>query len=306
LWTVGFITNPQSTTTEHSPLIWNQLLALHRQQDRLWLIIWLGGLGALGLWDALFLNLPAFTLVQRAFLNTLFAGVLVVVFSLVLGWSTGIMLHFLDTRRRTLYLMLAFVLNIIRSIPQIVGILLGYVILTIFVEQEILRSQFSQLLWMALVIAVFVFLEVVDLVRERIAYYNTLDFFQAMLCCGISEGRIINHEILWKNSRAHLLHKLVSIFGVAIFLQCSIDFIISIGLSSDVSLSNFPVTLGSLLAKLDSKQDILAIGTVFSSMTNISSLLFEHLQGVSVAFVIVFTLLCIYKISNGLIKRHSL
>ncbi len=277
-----------------------------RKKDKLWLTIWLTGLAGLGLWDAVFLNQPAFLLLQTAFVNTLTAGVLVVVFSLALGWPIGVALYFLETRRPAFYLSFTFVLNIIRSIPQIVGILIGYVILTIFIEDQILRSQFSQLVWMAFTISLFVFLEVVDLVRERIAYYNKLDFFQAMLCCGIKEGRIINRDILWKNSRAHLLHKMISVFGIAVFLQCSIDFIISVGLSTDVSLSNFPVTLGSLLAKLDSKQDILAVGSAFSSPTNALSLLFEHLQGVSIAFVIVFTLLCVYKISNGLVRRFNL
>ena len=279
---------------------------LYRRKDRLWLFIWLTGLAGLALWDAVFLNGPAFALLRTAFFNTLIAGFLVVAFSLILGWSTGVASHFLETRRRVTYILFTFLLNVIRSIPQIVGILIGYIILTILIEEEILRGQFVQLAWMAFIISVFVFLEVVDLIKERIAHYNKLDFFQAMLCCGIKEGRIINREILWKNSRSHLLHKMVSIFGIAVFLQCSIDFIVSVGLSTDVSLSNFPATLGSLLAKMDSKQDILAIGSMFSSISNATSLLFQHLQGISVAGTIVFTLFCVYKISNGLVKRYNL
>jgi ABC-type dipeptide/oligopeptide/nickel transport system permease subunit len=275
-------------------------------KDTLWLLVWIVGLIGLATWDTLFLNRPALDLVQQAFGNTLIAGFLVVVFSLVLGWSVGVAMYFLETRTRLLYLSLTFLLNIIRSIPQIVGVLIGYIILTVFIEQEVLRSPFSQLLWMAWTISLFVFLEVVDLVRERIAYYNKLDFFQAMLCCGIKESRIINREILWKNSRAHLLHKMISLFGTTVFLQCSIDFIVSVGLSTDVSLSNFPVTLGSLLAKLDSKQDILAVGTVLTDFANASTLPFQHLQGISIAFVIVFTLVCVYKISNGLVARYKL
>jgi len=279
---------------------------LFRHKDQLWLFIWLAGLACLSLWDAAFLNEPAFALLRTAFLNTLIAGLLVVVFSLTLGWSIGVVSHFLETRQRVLSISFTFLLNVVRSVPQIVGILIGYVILTILIEEEILRDQFIQLVWMAFTISVFVFLEVVDLIKERISYYNKLDFFQAMLCCGIKESRIINREILWKNSRSHLLHKMISIFGIAVFLQCSIDFIVSVGLSTDVSLSNFPVTLGSLLAKMDSKQDILAIGSMFSSISNASSLLFQHLQGISVAGTIVFTLFCVYKISNGLVKRYNL
>lgn len=279
---------------------------LYAQKDTFWLAIWIAGLAGLGLWDVLFLNRPALALIQTASINTAIACVLVVALSLVLGWSVGVTTYFLETRRRLSYLMLTFLLNIIRSIPQIVGALLGYVVLTLLIEKEILRSQLSQLVWMAGVISIFLFLEIVDLVRERISYYNKLDFFQAMLCCGVKESRIINREILWKNSRAHLLHKLVSISGTAVFLQCSIDFVISVGLSTDVSLSNFPVTLGNLLAKLDSKQDILAIGRAFSGITQLQSLLFQHLQGITVAFIIIFTLFCVYKISAGLVKRYNL
>jgi len=279
---------------------------LSKQQDKLWLIIWLAGLGCLALWDAAFLNRPSFNLVLTAALNTALACTLVIVCSMGLGWMAGVGLYFLETRHRSLYLAATFLLNIIRSFPQIIGALVGYVVLTLLIENDILKSRLAQLSWMALVIALVVFLEVVDLVRERIGYYSRLDFFQAMLSCGIKESRIVNKEILWKNSRAHLLQKLVSIAGVAIFLQCSIDFVVSVGLSTDVSLSNFPVTLGSLLAKLDSKQDILAIGTTIVRLDNVSSLLFQHLQGISIALIIVFSLVCLYNISNGLVKRFNL
>lgn len=279
---------------------------LYRQKHVLWFVIWIAGIAGLGIWDALFLNDPAFALIRAAFGNTLIAGILVVLLSTGLGWAGGVALHMLEARRRSVYLSVTFLLNILRSIPQIVGILIGYVVLTLLIEREVLQSRIAQLAWMACSISLFVFLEVADLVRERIVYYNKLDFFPAMLCCGIKEGRIINREILWKNSRAHLLRKMISILGIAVFLQCSIDFVVSVGLSTDVSLSNFPVTLGSLLAKLDSKQDILAIGTAFSSPSHAQALLFEHLQGISIAVLIVFTLLCVYKISNGLVRRYNL
>jgi hypothetical protein len=61
-----------------------------------------------------------------------------------------------------------------------------------------------------------------------------------------------------------------------------------------------------MLAKLDSKQDILAIGTVFADPGVFPSLFIEHLQGISVAFLIVYTLLCMYRISNGLVERYRL
>jgi ABC-type methionine transport system permease subunit len=284
-----------------------RLLDFYRSKDKLWLSIWIGGLLLLLLWDVVFLNAPALARIEAAFVNTLFAGTLVVLLSLIFGWAAGVGLHFLDqARNRSLYIVLTFFLNVIRSIPQIVGILIGYVVITLFIQQETLQNQYAQLFWMAFVISVFVFLEVADLVRDRIRYFATLDFYPAMLCCGVRESRIVNIEVLWKNSRAHLLHKLIALFGSAIFLQCSIDFIISVGLSTDVSSSNFPATLGSLLAKMDSKQDILAIGSLFGDLSSFPALFTVHLQGLSVAVVIVFSLLCIYQISNGFVKRHSL
>ena len=278
-----------------------------RGKDTRWLLVWCTGTALLVLWDAVFLNQPAFLQLQTAFLNTLAASVCVVLFALLMGWAVGTGSYFLARAgNRGPHLLLTFFLNMIRSVPQIVGILIGYVILTLLIREELLQSRAYELLSMALVISVFVFLEVADLIRERIEYYQKLDFFQAMLCCGIRESRIVNIEILWKNSATHLLHKMISLFGVTIFLQCSIDFILSVGLSTDVSSSNFPTTLGSLLAKMDSKQDILAVGTLFANPGYVRALVTEHLQGISVACIIVFTLICIYQIANGFVRRHNL
>jgi ABC-type dipeptide/oligopeptide/nickel transport system permease subunit len=207
---------------------------------------------------------------------------------------------------RVAHALVSLVTDVLRSIPQIIAVLIGYVVLTMMLHENIIQSTMMQLVWIAFVIALAVFLEVADTVRSRIEYFRTLDFVDAMLCCGISERRIINVEILWKNSRSHLLHKLISIFGVTLFLQCSIDFIVSVGLSTDVSLANFPLTLGSLLANIDSKQDILAISNLVTDPGYLPSIFTRHLQGISVAFCIVFTLLCVYMIANGYVRRKRL
>ena len=272
-----------------------------------WALFWIGGIALLWGWDLLFLNRPAFEQVRMALLNSLLGGALVVTFSMVLGWGTALLVYFLDQRGKHMaHLVLTFVFNLVRSVPQIVGILLGYVLLTTLIVHDVLRAPFLQLLSMSLVVSLFVFLEVADLIRERIEHYRSLDFVDAMLCCGIKEHRIINVEILRKNSLAHLVHKAVAVFGMAIFLQCSIDFIISVGLSTEVSSANFPVTLGSLLARMDSKQDILAISIAFSHASYLGTLFTRHLQGLNVAGIIVFTLVCMYNIANGLVRRYHL
>lgn len=156
---------------------------------------------------------------------------------------------------------------------------------------------------MAISIASFQFLEVMDLLNERIEYFKKTDFFNALLVCGVKERTIINKEIFIKNSRAHILNKLIAVFGSSIFLQCSIDFILSIGLSTQISAVNFPITLGNLLARIDSKQDILAIGHTLMNPSYFGNLFFEHLQGITISFIIVFSLICMYKISNAIMER---
>jgi ABC-type dipeptide/oligopeptide/nickel transport system permease subunit len=280
---------------------------LFRQKDTRWTMLFLGGLCVAVVWDVLFLNKPALRLVIAGFVNTFMIACIVVVCTLALAWCVTLCLHFLEGRRnKTGYLLVLFVLNMIRSIPQIIGILFGYIAVSIMVQNGVVHSNMVIFPLLAISISLFVFIEFVDLMRERIAHYKQLDFYNAMRVCGISEARIINIDILWKNSRIHILNKLISVFGAAIFLQCSVDFIISVGLSTDVNASSLPATLGSMLANIDSKQDILAIGYALTHPLYTVNLFFEHLQGLSVAFLIVFSLMSIYHISNGYAERHRL
>lgn len=280
---------------------------MYERKDQLWFLIWIVGILVLGIWDLFFLNAPAFRLIITGFLNTVWIALIVIVLSVVMAWITTLLLYIFDQlKNRIPFLIVTFLLNLLRSIPQIVGLLLGFVLITTLIHQNILTNKLLIILSIAFNIAVFVFQELVDLMRERIAYFQKSDFFNAMRVCGIAEQRIINKDILLKNSLIHIFNKVISIFGMTIFLLCSIDFIISVGLSKDVSAVNLPVTLGSLLAKIDSKQDILAIGIVLTEPGYFSALFFDHLQGISVAFLIVFSLLCIYKIANGFSRRFHL
>jgi len=285
----------------------SRLNEFYHWKDLFWLSLWLCGMTALWVWDLLFLNEPALVRLQTAFLNSVSTGFVVVLFSVFFGWIGGVWLHLLRRSKwKKFHTVMQLAVNLIRSVPQIIIVLIGYVVLTMLLREEIIRSMLVQLLWMSAVISVAVVLEVADTVQSRIEHYRTLDFVDAMLCNGIRESRIINVEILWKNSRSHLLHKMIAVFGVSIFLQSSIDFIISVGLSTDFSLSNLPLTLGSLLATIDSKQDILAISNIFDSPSYVSQLFVQHLQGLSVAFTIVFTLLCMFNIANGYQRRRRL
>lgn len=281
-------------------------LNLFLQKDKLWAIIWVGGLFLLWVWDLFFLNNPALRKLETAFFNTLFIGALVIVFSLGLAWITTMLIHFSKERfRGVLSFPLNLLVNLLRSVPQILGVLIGYLFITRLLEETTLSPSILILL-IALIISLFVFLEISDLMLERIDHFRKTDFYNASRVCGIPEFYTINFDILYKNSWIHLFNKLIAVFGMAIFLICSIDFIVSVGLSTDVNAINLPSTLGSMLAQIDSKQDILAIGSTLTNPSYFPNLFLRHLQGISVAFTIVFTLFSVYKISDGFARRYHI
>lgn len=285
----------------------NKLIRFFSARDRSWFIVWLLSVSLVGLWDVLYLNRPALNRIVEGFVNTFAIAFLVVGITLVMAWITTLIIHHLSHSRTGLgYFVFSFLLNMIRSIPQIVGILFGYIGIAALVTSGVITGKTTVFLLMSICMSAFIMLEVVDLLLERITHYTKLDFFNALLVCGVSRWRIINFDILWKNSRIHILNKLIAVFGSAVFLQCSVDFIISVGLSSDVNSVTLPVTLGSLLAKMDSKLDILAIGNTLTNPAYFPQLFFQHLQGLTVAFLIVVTLLTVYQISCGYAERHHL
>lgn len=278
-----------------------------KSKDKLWTIIWISTISLLGIWNILFLNKPAMKKITTGFINTFSISLLVVLFTLVISWFLTLGLNFFQSRKNHVgYTALSFFLNLLRSIPQIVGILFGYISIASLVDSGVIRGNLTVFPALALCTSIFIVAEVVDLMRERIDHFKKLDFYNAMRVCGISESRIINFDILWKNSRLHIFNKLIAVLGSAVFLQCSVDFIISVGLSTDINPVSLPVTLGSLLAKIDSKQDILAIGNTLFNPAYFPNLMFQHLQGITVAFLIVFSLFCINNISNGYAERHRL
>lgn len=276
-------------------------------KDLIWLLIWVTIVALIGMWDYRFLNRPAFQRIINGSCNTFAIALMVVLFTVSLAWGITLLTHALERRgSKSGIIILTFFLNLIRSIPQVIGILFGYIGIAYLVNTGSITGSFTIFLLMALCMSIFIVLEVVDLLRERIDHFTKLDFFNALRVCGVAEWRIINFDILWKNSRVHILNKCIAVFGSAVFLQCSVDFIISVGLSNSINAISLPVTLGSLLAKMDSKQDILAIGSTITNPSYIPQLFRQHLQGVTVAFLIVFTLLSLFQITRGFAERHRL
>jgi ABC-type dipeptide/oligopeptide/nickel transport system permease subunit len=274
-----------------------------RQKDKFWSLLFLSGILVLFIWDLFFLNTPALLLLIKSFLNTFIIGLFSVAITFLIAWRVVLLKNLLNRKsleKADYFLELS--LDFLDSIPQIIWLLLGYLYAIKVAEFEGIWLIF----FLILIISLAFLHEVVQEMESRIDYFKKSDFYNAMLVLGIEEKRIINNEILLGNSLAHLINKGVNIFASVIFLICSVDFIISVGLTSSLSLSNLPATLGSLLSNLDSKQDILAIGNLFNDPFYFTELLTKHLQGISTALVLIFTLISAYKISNGLIERKKL
>ncbi len=270
--------------------------------DIKWLAVWLGGLALMWLWLFFFLNSPARLKIETAFFNTFVIALLSTGLTLVLAWVQAMAVYFAQRESPLLEQVSDIVISIWRALPQILGLLFGYILL-VYMQQDHHMSRPMILFFLALTVALVVFPELGALLLERISYFQKSDFFDAMRVSGVADRHIINYDILYKNSRIHILNKLIAVFGMTFFLLISVDFIVSVGLSRSVNLVNMPKTLGNILAHIDSKQDILAIGRVLTRPDLVFDLLFTHLQGVSVAAIIVFSLFSLYKISLHFSRR---
>jgi len=143
--------------------------------------------------------------------------------------------------------------------------------------------------------------EVVDLIAEAIRHFESLGSFRKRAppsWCGSPPASSSTGRYSLKNSHARTSSRnpWAVVPDVRLFLICSIDFIVSVGLSAEVSLSNLPVTLGSMLAKLGPANGHTRDRKV--ALTDVKRVLPRSrsgaiLQWISVAFLIVYTLVCV-------------
>lgn len=272
--------------------------------DLNWLIVWLGGILILFFWDFYFLNKPAFSRVWLGFGNTLLVTAVSLFSALVFSFGISSMITLSRWNEKPVIAKIGeFILNLFRSVPQIIGLLTCFLILTVLVTSELVTGDTTLLAGFGISVGLVIFYEFSDMLLERIAWFEKTDFVNAFRTSGVQDFHLIFIEIWWRNGRSHLINKVINGFGSTLFLLCSIDFVLSVGLSSSVSSVNFPPTLGSLLAHIDSKQDLLAIGILFSDPGYFPSLFTRHLQGSSVAFIIVFTLVCWFKMGHAFTRR---
>lgn len=272
--------------------------------DLRWLIAWIIGIALIFAWNSFFLNSPDLRLLATAFLQTLLISSTAVLIAVLSAWGWVNLTERKPSGRLAGFLQMLY--DAFRSAPQIIGLLIGYSVLTLLIRSETIQQTGWIMLWMSSVLALVSAYEFIELFRERIAHFKQKDFYPALRVCGVSEWRIINRDILWYNGRALLLQKAIAVFGVVVFLQCSIDFIISVGLTADISSANFPSTLGSVLSRMSSKQDILAIGMAFAEPSTIPSLFTGHLLGITAAALIVWTLIGAFQTAHEFTRRRRL
>jgi len=271
---------------------------------KFWFRIMIVGLLLIYLWNAAFLYESGFKRWQAALFNSIFVSFVASLLSIFLGWFFSYYKYineYLD--KVVVSKTIIFFIDAIKSIPQVIGALTGYAILTNLTARDYNLSSFVLLILLSFILGLFLFVEAYDMFNERIAYYKDKDFISALRVLGMKESSIINKEIFYKNSRSYVIQKFASIFGEVFFLQASVDYIISVGLTLKTNLVSLPPTLGNLLARIDSKQDIFAIGMIFSNLSYIFELPFKHLQGLSAALTLVFVLICVYKIANALTEK---
>lgn len=292
-------------TPMNKNVLYHPLVFLGRHPESRWIIGWLLGIALLGFWDMLFLNRPALALLMEACVHSLIIATGSVILAGASGWLLA-MGHYYFRKRPVPAQMLNGLVALLRSVPQVITLIAGYTLLTWMMEREALTQPAGLLALTAVLYAAVTALEFRDLFIQRIALFERSDFIRASLVCGLSEYRVINRDILWHNSKAHLINKTISLGGAVLFLQCSFDFILSVGLSSQVSAANFPVTIGSLLTRMDSKKDILAFGASWTDPSYWPRLLTDHLQGLSLAILLILTLTCLYKFTEEFALRRKL
>ena len=280
---------------------------MRRRPDIRWLLVWITGVSLMLAWNAFFLNDPDMRILTEAFFQTLMISIASVMFAVAAAWAWINLSEWAVSRKlRLTGLCLNALYDVLRSAPQIIGMLIGYAMLTLFIQSEIIRQALPVMVVMAFTLGLVTAYEFIELFKERIGYFRQKDFYPAMRVCGVSEARIINRDILWYNGRVLLLQKCISVFGVVLFLQSSIDYIISVGLTTDISSVNFPASLGSVLAKMNSKQDILAVGMAFNEPSTIPILFTDHLLGISAAGLLVWTLICVFQITREFTRYRRL
>ncbi len=276
---------------------------IYSSKEKLWSIIFVSFFLLLLVWNFIFLNNTALNKWLIATANTyLLASSATLLAFLFAKIFVDLNLRIFISQNKAASVANRLFLDFLRSIPQVIFLLGGYAIMIFYF------SGFSLInfIWLSFVISLVFLNDAYDEMQNRINFYRQTDFFNASLVAGIPLGKIVNRDILWRNSQPYLVNRAVNIFTASVFLLCSVDFIISVGLTNEINLASLPVTLGNVLANITAKEDILAVREIFVNPLYITELFTKHLEGISAAILLLLTLISGFKISNGLIKKNNL
>jgi hypothetical protein len=224
-----------------------------------------------------------------AIANTAFSISLTILFVFIIGISLTILNEYSPYIRKAVML--------IQLIPQIVWLIIAYSFLNEIIVQYAIGymgiiSSSAIMFSFVLLPNVFLFLE------ERLNYEKEHGAYYPLRTLGVSLLRSILSEVLWRQNRVHLFLKMCALVASLFFLQISIEFIISVGLSETIGVINFPLSLGQLLVQIGSKQDLLAVAYSLFNPSYLSTLFSQHLFGLSIAFCIFTGMITSYKISS--------
>ncbi len=276
---------------------------IYSSKEKLWSIIFVSFFLLLLVWNFIFLNNTALNKWLIATANTyLLASSATLLAFLFAKIFVDLNLRIFISQNKAASVANRLFLDFLRSIPQVIFLLGGYAIMIFYF------SGFSLInfIWLSFVISLVFLNDAYDEMQNRINFYRQTDFFNASLVAGIPLGKIVNRDILWRNSQPYLVNRAVNIFTASVFLLCSVDFIISVGLTNEINLASLPVTLGNVLANITAKEDILAVREIFVNPLYITELFTKHLEGISAAILLLLTLISGFKISNGLIEKNNL
>jgi len=164
---------------------------------KFWFRIMIVGLLLIYLWNAAFLYESGFKRWQAALFNSIFVSFVASLLSIFLGWFFSYYKYineYLD--KVVVSKTIIFFIDAIKSIPQVIGALTGYAILTNLTARDYNLSSFVLLILLSFILGLFLFVEAYDMFNERIAYYKDKDFISALRVLGMKESSIINKEIL--------------------------------------------------------------------------------------------------------------
>jgi hypothetical protein len=272
-----------------------------QNRSKYWIFFFLISITVIFIWDKIYLNERSFTLVFNAYLNSILIAVLAIIIVISASWLLSLLSSINNVLKQIVY----FFMNQGILIPQVLIVLFGQTILNILIVSGHLNNSIEYMIYSSIILSFSLLSESLTFFINRIELLKERGFYESMTSLNIRKWRIVHFDILWDNSRKIIITKAVSLFATVFFIQVIVDFIISVGLSRDLSQFNFPPSLGTVLADTTSKEDLLYVQHIIKNPSLIKNLFYRHLQGISLVAMLFVTLLSMVKYSSEQLMRNK-